>query len=184
MHNIRVWIFRVLIIAATCFMLLSWFMPWWRCFIWGINREVLIRPWGLEHDLGDLTSYIAGAEMPAFFALFMWIYLGLCVAVLLFSLFANEKTVSLGKFKLSLTKLLIGIVGVSYIVVVVSAVIVAAIRTGDFFGVHLIGTTVIDLGEPMISDADAGLLIGYWLACSVGPLLVVLALLRDKIIGK
>ena len=184
MSNARVWLFRVLILAATGLMLLSWFMPWWSTWIMRLNNLVQIRPWGLEHDLGVLAEYISGSEMPAFFAPAMWTYLGIGIAALLFSLWVKDRNVRLLRKNFNLPKFIIGLIGFSYIVVVVLAVIVAAIRTGDFFGLKLIGSTHIDMGEPLITDADSGLLSGYWLACGVGPLLIVLALLRNKIIGK
>jgi len=34
------------------------------------------------------------------------------------------------------------------------------------------------------SWVDARLRFGYWLACGIGPFLIILALLRNKIIGK
>lgn len=184
MSNARIWLFRVLVIGSAGLMLLSWFMPWWKGRIIEILGWVQIRPWGLEHNLQEYTGYIAGAEMPAWFAPLIWAYLGLCIGLLLFSLFASEKRVGLGKFKLSLPHVIIGGVGLSYIVVVVLAVIIAAIRTGDFYGIHLIGKSFFSLGYPIEGNVEAGFLFGYWLACGVGPLLIVLALLRNKIIGK
>jgi len=184
MGSFRVWLFRGLVIVAAGLLLFSWFMPWWRAFIATINGQVQIHPWGLKHNLiGPDAAYMAGTEMPAFFAPLMWTYLGICIALLLFSLLVKEKTFNLGKFKLSLPKVLIGGVGLSYIVVVVLAVIIAAIRTGDFYGTPLIGVTYVAFND-VGTAVEAGLLFGYWLACGVGPLLIVLALLRNKIIGK
>jgi hypothetical protein len=167
-------------------MLLSWFLPWWGCSVpeYFAKDVVVIRPWGLETDLGAFAGYIHGSEMPVWFAPLTWIYLVIAIALLLFSLLAKEKAVSLGKFKLSLPQVLIGGVGLSYIVTVVLAVIVIAIRAGDFFDTPLQGYITIDLGEGIVSGAWTSLRLGYWLACAVGPLCIVLALLRDKIIGK
>jgi hypothetical protein len=75
------------------------------------------------------------------------------------------------------------IVGLSYIVVVLLAVVVAAIRSGDFFNAKLIGYTYIDLAVPYQSGAEGSLLAGYYLACGVGALILALGLLRNKIIG-
>jgi hypothetical protein len=48
----------------------------------------------------------------------------------------------------------------------------------------LIGYTYVMQDVPYESGVEGRLLIGYWLACSVGPLIMLLALLRSKIIGK
>ena len=183
----RVWLFRGLVIVAAGLMLLSWFMPWWSADVlyFFLEKAIVIHPYGLEVcPVEEIAGVIPGAEMPAWFAPLMWAYLGVCLLSLLSSLFVGEKEFSLSKRRYKKAKLLIGGVGLSYIVVVVLAVIIAAIRTGDFWGLRLQGYTFISLGYPMESDLYARLLLGYWLACAVGPLLIVLALLRNKVIGK
>jgi hypothetical protein len=114
----------------------------------------------------------------------MWTYLGLVVIALLFSLFAKEKEVKIGKFKSSLPQLIIGLAGFSYVVVAIVAAVFIEVRTGDFYGVKLIGHTVVDLTYPLIGDAYSKLLLGYWLACSAGILCLLLAIFRKKFIGK
>jgi len=173
--------------VAAGLMLLSWFMPWWSCYIVEVmlDNAIVIHPWGLEQNLGPFAGYASsGFEMPVWFAPFMWTYLGICVAALLYGSWLGEKEVKIGKFKFKWPKLLVGGVGLSYIVVVVLAVIVAAIRTGDFYGMHLIGYSYFEVATHVESGVEAGLRFGYWLACGVGPLCIALALLRDRIIGK
>ena len=187
MSNTRVWLFRVLILAVLALMIVSWFMPWWAADVVEIKwpAEVQIHPWGLESaPLSSFAFAIAGSDMPVWFAPAMWAYFGLFIGLLLFSLFAKEKEVRLAKLKSTLPKVLIGGVGLSFILIVVTAAIVIAIRTGDFYGVKLIGTVDIVFSEFEVSDVVTGLNLGYWLACSVGPLLIVLALFRNKIIGQ
>lgn len=180
----KIWLFRALTVAATGLLLVSWFMPWWRAVILELDRFVEIRPWGLEHNLGDLAPYIKTALMPTWFAPFMWAYLGVGVMVLLLSLFMPERVLRVGKYAFSLPQLLIAGVGISYIVVVVVAVVYASIRVDEFWHLKLIGHTLVEAGEIEKSYVDSGLLPGYWLACVVGPLCVVLGLLRNKILGK
>jgi hypothetical protein len=79
--------------------------------------------------------------------------------------------------------LVILIVGISYIVVLVTAAIFAAIRTGDFWGMHLLGKTLIVIND-LESEVIAGFLPGYYVAYAAGILMVILALLRNKITGK
>jgi hypothetical protein len=110
----------------------------------------------------------------------MWTYLGLAIVALLFSLFAKEKTVGFGKFKFKLPTLLIGIVGLSYIIVVITAVVMIAIRSGDFYKTPLMGQVYVRNVEAV---ATSRLLLGYWMACGTGLFITILALLRSKIVG-
>ena len=185
MGNSRVWLFRVLVLAAAGLMLLSWYMPWWSCDIEALFVEdaAIIHPYGLEVDsiiLGLLGDW---AEMPGFFTPLMWVYLGLAIAAILIGAWIKDKSIGLFGRKFSLSKLIIGIAGFSYILVVVLAVVVAAMRTGEV-DLPLLGRTLVTMGTEGASWVSARLLFGYWLACGVGPLLIVLALLRDRIIGK
>ena len=187
MGSSRVWLWRVLVLGALGLLLLSWFVPWWSINVYEIGPDaVIIRPWGLETQLRPAErALIEGAEMPPWFAPFVFTYLGGVVIVLLVSLFITNRVFQIGKIRFRLPALIVGLVGFSYIVVVVTAFVVATIRAGEYFGgINLIGYTYIDLGEPYMSGADAGFVLGYWLACAVGPLLIVLALLRNKIVGE
>jgi hypothetical protein len=131
--------------------------------------------------------------MPAFFAPLMWVYLGLAIALLFVGMFVKDITVKLGKLgarlprwlmRLPLPQWLILGVGVSYVVFVVTCAIVAYVRTAEF-GMLLIGETYLVIGDFELGTlAIAGFQWGYWLACAVGPALVVLALARNKITGK
>lgn len=184
--NARVWIFRFLVLVAGGLLIYSWFQPWWSIDVYEIGKNaVIIHPWGLEAFL-DQKDYIwiESAEMPAFFAPIMFTYLGLAIAALLLGMLVKSKVLKIWKFNFTLSSFLIGVVGFSYIIVVVAAVVIAAIRTGDFWDVALIGESFIDLGEPYVSGAEAGLKVGYWLACTSGLLLLLLGLFRNKIIGK
>lgn len=183
----RFWLFRGLVIAAIGLMLLSWFMPWWSADIEDllINNAVVIHPWGLENNMGDYAYYLKGAEMPSFFAPLMWLYLGLAISALLVGAWIKDKNTRLFRREFNLSKLIIGVVGFSYIAAVVLAVVIAAIRTGELGDLHLLGRTFVSI-ETTYKESwiAARLLSGYWLACGVGPLLVILALLRNRIIGK
>lgn len=180
----RVWLFRALTLAAGGLMLISWFMPWWRADILELHRSVEIRPWGLEHNLGDLAGFIKGADMPSWFGPFMWAYLAICVAVLLFSLFAPTRRFQFGSFGFSLSQLLVAGVGVSYIVVLVVAAVYGSMRAGEFWDLQFIGKTYVELGEVEKGYVGTSLLLGYWLAAAAGVLLLVFGLLRSKIVGQ
>ncbi len=181
--GLRPWLFRVLVIAGGAVMFMSWIMPWWRAYIVELDRWVAIRPWGLEHNLGDLAAYIKDAVMPTWFAPVMWAYLCISIALLLFSLFAPEKALRLGRFTFSLPQLLIMGVGIAYIVCVVFAFVYASMRMDSFWHLKMIGKTYVELGEVEKGYVESNLLTGYWLACVAGPVLLILGLLRSKIVG-
>jgi hypothetical protein len=165
---------------------LGWFLHWWNANIVMIDSNVWIRPWGLESDLGFLgaESWIKDAEMPAFFAPLMWAFFALSLLALAISLFVKDKQIGFGKLKLSLPQFLIIGVGIAFIIVVIIALVYMSIQMSDWYGMKLIGTVHMDLGEPFISNVICELLPGFWITCAVGPLLVVLGLLRNKITGK
>jgi hypothetical protein len=181
----RVWLFRGLVSVAAGLMVVSWLLPWWRADITAVQDYwVQIRPWGLDVNLKGYEAFITGSGMPVWFAPFAWTYFGTCIAALLYGSWLGEKELRIGKFSFTWAQLLIGGVGLSYIVCVVLAVIIAILRMKDYFDIKFVGSTFIAIGTFSESWVEAGLLFGYWLACTVGPLCVVLALIRNKIIGK
>jgi hypothetical protein len=186
MNNFRVWLFRVLVIIGAALMLVSWFMPWWSIDVHEIGKNsAIIHPWGLETHLRDSEyALIADAEMPQWFPIFVFAYLGVAMLALLVGLFGPNKGFALGKIKLSLPNVLIGLVGLSYLITLGTAVVFASYRMSGYFGgVNFIGYTYIDLGEPYHSGADAGLEVGYFVGVAAGLLLLVFGLLRNKIIA-
>lgn len=187
MGNYRVWLFRFLVLVGTGLMLYTWFQPWWQAYVVELDvNTVTIYPYNMEVIKGDYPEWFAGFDtaMPAWFFTFMWVYLGIGVAALLYSLFASEKRVGLGRFSWSLPQVLVGGVGLSYVVIVATAVVTIAIRSGEFYDTPLMGSVFISFSESEESFVDTGLKFGYWLACGVGPFLVLLALFRNRIIGR
>ncbi|MCK9525634.1 MAG: hypothetical protein M0R49_06865 [Limnochordia bacterium] len=181
--NARAWLFRGLILIAAGLMILSWFMPWWIAEVVILeDANVMIHPWGLSNTLDFFEVYIEGANMPGWFPYLMFAYLGIAVLALLASMFLKDKVVKILKFKFTLPQLVILIVGISYIVVGVGAAVFAAIRTGDFWGMHLLGKTLIVIND-LESDVVARFLPGYYLVYLSGIFMIILALLRNKITG-
>jgi hypothetical protein len=186
----RVWIFSILTLAGAGMFLYTWFQPWWTAYIVALKENgITIFPYAMVigGTLKDYPQWLVGAEMPGWFFRLMWVYLVACMAALLISLFAGEEKVSLGKSRFSLQKVLVGGVGLSYIIIVLGCAIVIAMRAPQFYGASLQGSVFVHMAEHegnAESYVETSLQLGYWLACSVGPLLLVLALLRDKIIGK
>lgn len=186
-RGLRNWLFRGLIVVGAGFMLYSWYSPWWGARISDLSGSdhMLMRPWGVEVMAAEIRTYANRAlySMPAFFAPLMWTYLGLCMLALAVSLFV-EKQITLGRFRLSLPQVLIGLVGLSYVIAVATAFAIAQIRAGSG-GVAFVGSSIVP--NPMTGGSTrftGELKLGYWLAGGAGLFLVVLALLRNAIVGK
>jgi len=181
-----VWIFRVLVVAAAAYMVYTWLTPWWGAKVAVLPGEdhLVLHPWGIEavaqiRANSDESLY----SMPWFFAPFMWTYLTACMLALAASLFV-DRTVSIGRIKLPLATVLIGLVGVSYFACVSLAYAVGELRAGwagsNFIGKSMIHNSTIDAKIKMTS----ALKIGYWLALYSGPALIFLALIRGLFVRK
>ncbi len=181
-----VWIFRVLVVAAAAYMVYTWFAPWWGAKVAVLPGEdhLVLHPWGVEavaHIRANVDESLY--SMPWFFAPFMWTYLTVCMLALAASLFV-DRTVSIGRIKLPLATVLIGLVGVSYFACVSLAYAVGELRAGwagsNFIGKSMIHNSTIDAKIKMTS----ALKIGYWLALYSGPALIFLALIRGLFVRK
>ena len=181
-----VWVFRVLLVAGAAFMVYSWFSPWWSATVAGLpgKDHLLLRPWGVQvvaqvKASGDQSLY----SMPWIFAPFMWTYLTVCMLALAASLFV-DRTISLGRIRLSLAVVLIGLVGLSYMAAVGIAYGVGELKAGwagtNFIGKSSVKNAMSGAKVKMVSDLQ----IGYWLALGAGAVLFVLALLRSPFVGK
>jgi hypothetical protein len=182
MNKLNIWLYRGLVIITTGMMVISWLIPWWSCDAEGYMEDaIVIHPYGLVDNIGMADQL--GGTMPSWFAAFMWTYLGLAVVALLVGILIQYREFHIGRMKFNLPSFIIGLAGFSYIVVAIVAVIFAAVKTGDISNMHLIGRTYIRLGGGMNSWVIGTLLFGYWLACATGVVLIILAILRNRIIG-
>jgi hypothetical protein len=186
LSGVRTGIYVVLTLAGLGLLLYSWYQPWWTAYIEALKlNAVTVFPTAMRINLGDFPQWLVGAGMPAWFFPAMWAYLGIVVGVLVFSLFlGDEDRVSLGKSGMPLQKVLVGAVGVSYLLIVAACAIVISIRAPQFYGASLQGTIFISKADYAESYVTTSLQLGYWLACAAGAYLVVLALLRGIITGK
>ena len=185
MSRFRVWLFRSLVAIVIVLMLVSWFLPWWVCDSpeLGLYNGVVIHPYGLENNLPQkYAMYIQGADMPVWFGPLMWTYLAVVLIGLIYGSLINKKEIKIFRYNINLPKFLFTFIGLSFIVVVICAYIIGDIRSGDYFDMKFIGESLIGR-YPAEAVVIGSLKIGYWLACATGPLLIVLGLLRNKIIG-
>jgi len=181
----RVWIFRFLVLVAAVLLLVSWFQPWWAIDIEGFGENMVqIRPWGLEMEqrMGGFAIFLKGADMPAWFAPSMWVFLGLCMLALLVGAFVKSINLRLGKIKMSLSQFLVGGVGLAYLAAGIVMAVYASTRMKAMMDVPLVGTAIIDLGDPLIANVYSRLTPGYYLIYVVAIMLLLTAIFRDKII--
>jgi len=89
--------------------------------------------------------------------------------------------------KFSLVSFLLLGVGLSYVVVIGAFVLVAGAKL-KAIGMDLVGENFVSLGNYAVwvleTTTNSVLRFGLWLAAATGPFLVILALLRNKIVGK
>jgi hypothetical protein len=185
--GVRSWIFSGLVLAVSGLFLWTWFQPWWVAYIEELQQNgVIIYPHAMmiSGTLRDYPQWIIGAEMPVWFFPMTWIIMGLLLLALLMSLFFTEEWVAVGRLDVPVASALIGSAGLAYVLYVIVFVIVVAIRAPQFNGVPLQGNVFISVNPHTESYVITSLQLGYWLACTVGPLLVALAVLRNRIIGK
>lgn len=186
--SVRSWIFRLLTLAGAGLMLYTWFQRWWSAYIETLDEiGVAIYPYKMviSGTLRDYPQWLVGAEMPKWFFPLMWVYLAVCLWLLFYSLFTDDQDkVSLGKLKLSVPQILIGLAGLAYVVFVVVFPIVVSIRSADFNGVVLQGNVFISMNEHTESYVITALTQGYWIAVGTAVYLVALAFLRKLIVGK
>lgn len=183
----RIWLFIVLVAIGAGLMLVAWFMPWWTIDVEGFACDVVqIRPWGLEicEQMGDFAILMKGAEMPVWFGPLMWAYLAACMIALLVGAFIRGMDIKIGKFQFSLSQLLVGGVGFSYLFAGVFAAVYAAYRMRKAFDVPLVGRAFIDMGDPIIAYVDTRLLPGYYMIYVAGLVLLLVGIFRDKITGE
>lgn len=181
-----VWIFRILLVAAAAFFVYTFFAPWWSAKLAALPGEdhLVLHPWGVE-----VTAQVRASgndalyAMPWFFEPFIWVYFAACLLALAASLVLNRQ-ISIGRIRLPLATVLIGLVAVSYLAAAGIAYGVGELRA-DWAGANFIGkSTVTDGGTgnktKMVSDLE----IGYWLALAAGSALLALSVLRRLFVGK
>lgn len=181
------WIFGGLTLVALGLILYTWYQPWWVAYIEELKENgVMIFPHAMNilGQLRDYPQWIVGSEMPAWFFPAMWIYLLICVFALIASFFFKDEWFSVGKNKVSVVQFLVGLVGFGYIVFVIVFPLMISILAPQFGGVKLQGSVFVSMNEHTESFVITALQPAYWIACFIGPALMLMSIFRNKIIGK
>lgn len=182
--TIGVWAYRILVLVGAGLILYSWFQPWWKIDLEEIGTNIVeIHPWGLAVDerMGSFDVLIQGAQMPGWFAPFMWAYLGLCMIALLAGIVIRGKFFNIGSLRIKAAPFLVGGVGLSYFIVGVVAAVYASIRLKSFYSTPLQGRIYVELGDAAHTYAESSLLPGWYWIFAAGALLMLVAFFHDLI---
>lgn len=183
----RLWLFSALVAVAVSLMVVSFIMPWWTANIFaeeGTNITDAIRVYGhgLEHSLAQLRSYIIEDETPFYQTVLAWVYLGVSTGLVLLSIWLKGRKGSW----------LLGGIGLIYIAYAAIAAFVVIAGRFNEVGLSMsgVGFSLQGWNSFYIEAAGGGgsmystLRFGYYLTYAAGLTCLVLALFRDKIIGK
>jgi hypothetical protein len=164
-----IWIYRALAILLCCFMLLSFILPWWSADVSVIQEPGAIRVygWGLRHNLNQYSQYIAQDETPFYQTVLAWVYMALSILLLTLSTWLKDK-------KGAILTLVVGAGYLTYTLVALFGVISPRLEET---GLVLQGTaikTVLIKNVTITSSLQQG----YYLACAVGAVCILLGLIR------
>lgn len=198
MSNARIWIFRFLILIGIVGLVISFaILPWWSLaidMVPGLEWPLSIHPYGLDDSaiwelMRSLPQGGAEADMPFWFTPAMWLYFGIVSLALLAAIWFASKNKQIGLLgkKFSLTSFLLFGVGVSYVVVMLAFYLVASARLAAV-GIGFLGETYVELGSYAVWDIATttfgALRFGFWLAAGTALFILILAFLRNIIVGR
>jgi multisubunit Na+/H+ antiporter MnhB subunit len=113
----------------------------------------------------------------------MWTYFGIAILGYLVSMFVKEKEIKIFKLNFKLNQFLVLLIGLSWIIAGISATLLAAVQTGNYFNTPLVGHNVVDLGGHYEADTYSNFLPGYYLIYASGLVALITALFYNKILG-
>jgi hypothetical protein len=178
----RVWLFRALVAIAAVVMVISAAMPWWICEIESDGGDFTIEvfQYGIPayrriYAVTErLRPYMASDITPYYQTVLAWVYLAVSVVLALLSTWLKDRK---GKW-------LLGGIGLVYIGYAAIAIIWIYFRTKSGYNIKLQGHSWWDVDGEVFVNAFTRVGTGHYLAYVAGALFVVLALLRDIIIGR
>jgi hypothetical protein len=173
----RFWLYSGMIVVVAVFMVVSFALPWWSVRISEVpfTDAVIIYGYGLRHHLVELRPYVIEDETPLYETVLAWLYIALSVALMLLSAWVKDLK----------GRLLLGSVGLLYIVYAIVAIfVVTANRIADF-NIALVGQSsmIYHYVVDVVVGYNARFGWGYYLACITGFMCIILALFRNSILG-
>jgi hypothetical protein len=186
--GVGVWIFRILVVLGAAFMLYSWFQPWWSTDIAIIKGEqdMVLHPWGVDAASQvriNIDESLFQMPFPQAFAVFMWVYLAVCMLALAASLFVTRRF-RVGPINISLSMLLVLFVGLSYMVAAGLAFGIGELKASAS-GINFLGKgTYKEPGSGAPIKMVSQLMLGYWLALGAGGFLTLVGLVRPLFVRR
>jgi hypothetical protein len=166
----RLWIFRILVVAAVALMLVSFSMPWWVTD--GLASEgqfcIKIYGYGLQHNMGDLRLYILAEETPIYETAIAWIYIIISAWLALLSTWISNKKGTL----------LLSSVGLCYIIYTLVAIFVVVSNCLEKYEIAFQGATTSAIYKQMGVTFSSSLQPGFYIAIVAGLLFIILAFLK------
>jgi hypothetical protein len=141
-----------------------------------------MHPWGVDavaqvRANTDTSQF----DMPFFFAPLMWLYFAASMVFLAASLVVTRR-IKIGPINLPLAVVLIGLVGISFMIAVGSAYGIGTLRA-SWAGANFVGkSTLIEPQSEAKIKMVSKLEIGYWLSLASGGVLTFLALIRGLLV--
>ncbi len=176
MGNAKVWLFRALIVIGLAMLVGTWLSSWWSMDISRLGNSVVnIYPTGLQHKLTPEYFVLAhgAADMPAWFTPFAWCFLAALVVGLVLSMW----------LKGIWGRLLLAAVGFGQFCTPIGMLIVAGLKLTSA-GMPLQGDSYYTAGGYYETAISTSLQPAWFVALGVGVYIMLLALLRERIIGK
>lgn len=165
----RIWLFRILVGTAEIIALVSFIMPWWIGHF-DPTHAIYIYGWGLRSNVQSLAPYVTGDVTPLWKVVLAWAFLGISVGLAMYSTLIKKWW---GVF-------LLGFIGLGLIAYVTIAINIVVKNRLEMFNIPLEGSVVVY----NIVKIHADLQFGHYLAYISGGIMMILALLRNLIVGK
>lgn len=175
MKSIRFWLLQAFIGIVIALMIVSFIGPWWIAHIESspnlasvVNVTINLYQWGIPE--GMQSEYYSADITPFYQIILARIFLGASIILTIFSFWLKGKK----------GRLLLGLIGISWIGYALGALYLISTRTEEY-GISMQGTINLDIFPVVVTSS---LQSGYYIAYAAGFLCLVLAITRNRITGK
>jgi hypothetical protein len=172
MKNYMLWAIRILSLIAAVMLVVSFTMPWW-IGAFSDTTGIQIYGWGLQHNLGRLSSYLINDITPTYQTILAWVYTGISAVIILLGMFVKRKTFALPQV----------VVGISYIVYTLIAMYIVIAKRLTAFGIALQGSSIPTGAVTAGIVVQSSIQPGFYIALAAGVLIIITAVIR-LIFGK